>query len=146
MVDRDIVLEKIGNIQACLKRIQEKTLGKSESLRDIDIQDIFVLNLQRAVQSTIDLGAHVTSTENLGLVSNLKEIFLALERAKIITSELSASMQSMVGFRNVAIHEYSTIELKVLQDILVHHLQDLEAFYAQIVDHFNLGEKGLLTT
>jgi hypothetical protein len=51
MPDCDIVLAKIAAIERCLKRIRETTGGDPARLEEIDRQDIFVLNLQRAIQA-----------------------------------------------------------------------------------------------
>ena len=59
MPDRDVVLAKAAAIQRCLRRIEEVTGLKPASLADQDTQDIFVLNLQRAIQSAIDLASHI---------------------------------------------------------------------------------------
>jgi uncharacterized protein YutE (UPF0331/DUF86 family) len=139
MLDKDIVLAKTAAIQRCLKRINDVTGLKPESLHDQDVQDIFVLNLQRAIQSAIDLSTHIIAAENLGLPDTIKENFELLEKAKIIGRELSKRMQSMVGFRNIAIHEYQSLETKVLEAILIKHLKDLEEFYASVISHFRLS-------
>ena len=106
MPDKNIVLGKVGNIQRCLRRIQEVTGLDPQTLDGFNVQDIFVLNLQRAVQSTIDLAAHIISSEGLGLPNNMKEHFLILQRAGITSESLTSKMISMVGFRNIAIHDY----------------------------------------
>lgn len=139
MVDQDVVFEKIKQIQNCLRRIQEVTQGDPASLNDIDAQDIFVLNLQRAVQASIDLAAHVIADEGLGLPSELKENFLILEKNGIIASELSGNLQRMVGFRNIAVHDYKSIDVGVLKRALTTHLRDLELFYTAILKHFKLA-------
>lgn len=140
MVDKDVVYEKIGQIQACLRRIQLRTQGNPDTVRDIDTQDIFVLNLQRAVQSCIDLAAHIIADEGLGLPSELKENFALLERAHIITPHLSDRLQKMVGFRNIAVHDYTAIDVDILKSVLVNDLRDLEEFYAGILQHFHLSD------
>lgn len=139
MVNRDVIFEKIKNIQHCLKRIHEKTGDKPSSLKDMDVQDIFILNLQRAVQSAIDLAAHVISDEGLGLPSEIKENFVLLEKSKILTPELSVSLQKMVGFRNIAVHDYTAISVSVLESILKKDLKDIEEFYTAILKHFQLA-------
>ena len=138
MVDRDIVIEKISNTHNCLQRIKNTTNDDADSLDDIDVQDIFVLNLQRAVQSAIDLGTHIVSSEGLSLPVRLKDIFSELLRSKIIDAQICKKMQAMVGFRNIAIHEYSKIDVDVLKKILLNHLPDLESFYGAILKHFDL--------
>lgn len=139
MPDNDVVLAKAASIQKCLKRIKEVTGLKPDSLQEINIQDIFVLNLQRAVQSTIDLAAHVVASERLGIPETIKDNFLRLEQAGIIGKDLSKKMQAMVGFRNIAIHGYQAINVEILQVILRRHLQDLEEFYTVILIHFNIA-------
>lgn len=138
MVDKDIILEKVKNIQNCLRRIHEKTGDDPSTLFDMDVQDIFVLNLQRAVQSCIDLAAHVVSDEGLGLPSDLKENFTLLETANILSSELSTKLQKMVGFRNVAVHDYTAINASVLKSVLGKDLKDIEEFYAVLLKHFHI--------
>jgi len=59
MPDRDIMISKTGSIQRCLNRIKDVTSLEPASLEDQDKQDIFILNLQRAIQACIDLAAHV---------------------------------------------------------------------------------------
>lgn len=139
MVDQDVIFEKIKQLQNCLRRIQDVTHGKVESLNNIDVQDIFVLNLQRSVQVAIDLAAHVIADEGLGLPSELKENFVILEKAGVINSALSKKLQKMVGFRNIAVHDYKSIDVDVLKVVLTDHLRDLEDFYSTVLKHFKLG-------
>ncbi len=46
MVEQDIIFGKVKNIQNCLKRIRNVTKLDPAKLDDIDVQDIFALNLQ----------------------------------------------------------------------------------------------------
>lgn len=139
MVDKDVVFEKVKNIQNCLKRIKEKTKGDPSSLHNMDVQDIFVLNLQRAVQSAIDLATHIVSDEGLGLPGELKENFSLMEKAGIIPKVLSEKLQKMVGFRNIAVHDYTEIDVNILRAILEKgELKDLEDFYSQTLKHFQM--------
>jgi uncharacterized protein YutE (UPF0331/DUF86 family) len=139
MLDKDIVLGKVANIQRSLRRIREVTGMEPQTLDGFNVQDIFVLNLQRAMQSTIDLAAHIIASEGLGLPANMKEHFLMLQRAGIISEFLANKMTSMVGFRNIAIHDYASINPEILKSILKANLPDLEEFYSTILKHYNLA-------
>ena len=141
MPDRDVVLAKIAAIQKCLRRIKDVTDLDPDRLDELDIQDIFVLNLQRAIQSAIDLATHVVASEGLGISDTVRGNFVLLKNAKIITQSLSKKMQSMVGFRNIAIHDYQTLDVDILKSILSKHLKDLEQFYTTILTHFNIAKK-----
>jgi len=137
MVDRDILLAKIASIRKCLDRIRKVTGGAPESLNDQDVQDIFVLNLQRAVQAAIDLAAHLVADEKIGLPANLKENFTLLESRQVIDAPLSRRLQAMVGFRNIAVHDYQQLDLTILKSILEHRLGDLDTFVQVVTQRFH---------
>jgi uncharacterized protein YutE (UPF0331/DUF86 family) len=141
MPDRDVMLAKVATVQRCLKRIRETTRLEPESLDDIDKQDIFVLNLQRAVQAVIDIGAHIVASEGLGLSDTIKGNFKFLQYADIISKELARKMESMVGFRNIAMHDYQAIDKNILKSILVNNLKDLEDFYTTVLLHFKMVDE-----
>lgn len=138
MIDTDIVYAKVGNIHNCLRRIRDVTKLNADRLVNIDVQDIFVLNLQRAVQSSIDLAAHLVAGEGLGLPTSIRENFTLLQQGGILSPSLVSKMKRMVGFRNIAIHEYQNLDVDVLKSILTDHLQDLEEFTHVILVHYNL--------
>lgn len=141
MPDMDIVLAKVSAVQKCLKRIESVTELKPERLEDQDVQDIFVLNLQRAIQSTIDLATHIIATQGLGLSDTIRGSFELLEKAEMIEKDLSRKMQAMVGFRNIAIHDYQSMDADILKSILKKNLRDLEEFYTTILNHFGFVTK-----
>lgn len=133
MVDKDILLEKAAIMQRCLKRIHDVTGLSAEALDQMDRQDIFVLNLQRAIQAAVDMAAHIIAYEGLGLPDTLKAHFKLLTQNKIISTELEDKMNAMVGFRNIAVHEYQNINPEILQSILHNNLKDIEEFYTTIL-------------
>ena len=141
MPDRDVVLAKIAAIQRCIRRIRDVTGLDAARLDDLDVQDIFVLNLQRAIQSSIDLATHVIASEGLGISDTVGGNFVLLANVKIITKTLSKKMQSMVGFRNIAIHEYQALDADILKAILTKDLKDLEQFYTAVLNRFGFSEK-----
>ncbi|BCB96753.1 hypothetical protein JZK55_16750 [Dissulfurispira thermophila] len=138
MLEPDVILAKVGNIQRCLRRISEVTDNDPDALNEIDKQDIFVLNLQRAIEATIDIATHVIASEGLGLATTIKENFKLLRDAGIIGDEVMKKMQSMVGFRNIAIHDYTSIDTDILKSILKNNLKDIEEFYTLILKRFNI--------
>src|SRR5512135_2434460 len=126
MID-DIILAKLAVIRRCLQRIRSKTGGDPETVDDIDIQDIVVLNLQRAIQATIDLAAHLIAIHQWGLPSSLKEYFPLLAGQGVIDRELSRHLEAMVGFRNITVHEYRALDVAILKRILRERLKDFAA-------------------
>ena len=140
MVDRDIVFAKISSIQRCLKRIHDVTKGDPETLKDLDVEEIVILNLQRAIQSSVDLAAHIVADEGWGMPRELRENFDLLSKNSVLTDDLTKRLRKMVGFRNIAVHEYETINTDIMKSILRHHLKDLEEFYINVLRFCDLDE------
>lgn len=141
--EADIVLAKIETIDRCLRRIRDVTGGDPASLRDQDREDIFVLNMQRAVQATIDLANHLVASEALPLPATLGESFVLLERHAELSSDLAARMRSMVGFRNIVVHDYQALDPAILAAILERNLPDLTRFAQYALDRAGLAQGGV---
>ena len=139
MPDKDVVFAKVATIQRCLKRIKETSGWDPVSLDNLDKQDIFVLNLQRAVQAAIDLATHIVASEGLGLSDTIRGNFQLLQDAGIVNEEITRRMESMVGFRNIAIHDYEAIDKEILKSILTGNLKDIEDFYTTLLLHFKFA-------
>ena len=59
-MDRQVIDQKLESLRRCLKRIEAKCPAQAEALlTDLDLQDILSLNLSRAVQLAVDMGAHI---------------------------------------------------------------------------------------
>ena len=108
MVDRDIVLAKVATIQRCLIRIRQVTALDPASLDNQDVEDIFVLNLQRAVQAAIDLGAHTLAAKGFEMPTTLREIFSTLEQHGALSVDSSKQMQNMCSAAGYATPAYAT--------------------------------------
>ena len=46
----------------------------------------------------------------------------------VIDRELSRHLEAMVGFRNVAVHEYQALDVAILKRVLRERLEDFAAF------------------
>ena len=132
----DIILNKCENIERSIKRVKKTYHGNEKKFAtDFDIQDIIMLNLQRACDASIDIAMHLIKIKKLGIPKDSKEAFLLLSPANIIPAALSQELGKMVGFRNAIIHEYTNIDYTIVQKVLEHHVDALSRF-AQTVLRF----------
>lgn len=131
-MQNNVILNKIQVIERCIKRIKEVYADNPENLKDYTKQDSIILNIQRACKATIDLAMHVVSEKGLGIPQTSREAFQLLEEEGIIAEPLATRLKGMVGFRNIAIHDYQAINLDIVKNIIDHHLQDFTKF-AEIV-------------
>jgi len=133
MVNNDVVLNKVATIERCVNRVKEVYDGNPENLQDITKQDSIVLNIQRACEASIDLAMHIVSDLKLGLPKTSREVFKFLEENDIIDHALAKTLINMVGFRNIAVHDYQAIELNILQAIIEKHLSDFKTYAEAIL-------------
>ena len=109
----DICIQKLSIIERSIRRYLEE-YKTDPNLDNYSHQDSFVLNVQRSSQAIIDLALHIVSGKHLGMPNTSSDAFEILFTHNIISESSKKSMISMVGFRNLAIHEYQKIEKDVL--------------------------------
>lgn len=128
MENKAVILSKYESIEKCINRINEEYEGNCENLYDYRRLDAIVLNLQRACELVIDIAMYIVSTKKLGLPQSKKEAFELLMKNNYIDAETLKKMKGMIGFRNIAIHDYKEIDEEILQNIIENHLSDLLEF------------------
>ncbi len=133
MVD-DVILSKIDSIHRCLDRIREK-LAEDPLLTGFDRQDVVSLNLQRAIQAVLDIGAHIIAERQLRLPVDSRDIFFSLSEAGFFDRDHAERLAKMVGFRNISVHDYQAVMPEILQSIVTHHLSDFEVFIKVVVEN-----------
>lgn len=107
----DVILNKITTIERCVNRIHEVYEGNPENLKDFTKQDSIILNIQRACEASIDLAMRIVSERKLGVPKASREGFKLLQEAHIIDSSLAKTLMNMVGFRNIAVHDYQALKI-----------------------------------
>ena len=133
----DVIISKLESIKACLNRILEEYDNDRANLDNITKQDSIILNIQRACELSIDIGNYVISKEKYRVPKVSREIFEILEENSIIENSLSINMQKMIGFRNIAIHDYKRIDILIIESIIINNLQDFRIFVDSILEYMN---------
>ena len=130
----DVILNKAASIERCLQRILEEYAGDNQNLvANQTKQDAIILNLQRACETAIDLAMYVVNHRRLGAPQESRDAFALLQTAGILPADLATHMQRMVGFRNIAVHEYARPNLEVVHSIITKQLDDFRTFSSTIV-------------
>lgn len=131
MTDIDLVLKKLALIEQLVGEL--RTLAKPENLSSDVREERFVEHtLQIAIQATLDVASHIVSDGRLGEPSTNQQLLDLLANHGWMERDLAARLRSMVGFRNVLVHGYATVDLGIVRDILANHLGDLLDFVAAI--------------
>ncbi len=130
----EVLLNKAAVIERRLGRVQEEYVGHEEELEtNFTRQDAIVLNIQRACEAAIDAAMHLVRTRRLGVPQQSRDAFEMLASAGLLDAGLSRRMQAMVGFRNVAVHDYQALSIPILRSILKQRLDDFRDFSSRII-------------
>lgn len=121
----DILINKAATIERCVSRaLEEYQVDPNSFATDFTRQDAAILNIQRACEAALDMGQHLIRREHLGVPQSARDVFTLLAQGDWIDTTLADSLKRMVGFRNIAVHEYQALQLPITINIITQHLDD----------------------
>lgn len=130
----DVLLNKVATIERCVARVREEYAAAGEHFAvDFTRQDAAILNIQRACEAVLDIGHHLVRRDKLGLPQSARDVFDLLESAGWVSSDLANTLKNMVGFRNLAVHEYQKLLLPITVNVITNHLDDFLSFGQSVV-------------
>ncbi len=134
-MDWTVIEQKLESLRRSLRRIEEKCPENADILvKDYDAQDILALNLTRAVQICVDIGASLIASTDYSPPDTMGQVFDILCEAGMIQAELAKRMKKAVGFRNLAVHNYEAINWTIVHAIARNHLSDFECFAKAVLE------------
>lgn len=138
-MQKEVVQLKLTSLLRCVQRVQDKVPASSKELAaDYDLQDIVVLNIQRAIQISVDIATHLLA-DTTSTPGTMAEAFLLLHREGILTESTAQKMTRSVGLRNIAVHEYTDPDWGIVHSVAGEHMDDFRDFGNEILDFLNKG-------
>ena len=132
----DVLLNKAATIERCVARAREEYHKDPVTFAtDFTRQDAAILNIQRACEAALDMGQHLIRRDRLGVPQSARDVFELLARASWISAELATSLKHMVGFRNIAVHDYQTLQLPITIAVITRHLDDVLTYSQALLLH-----------
>jgi uncharacterized protein YutE (UPF0331/DUF86 family) len=120
-------LERLRPLLAMLERM--RAAGRATYDEGLERQLATQHALQLAIQSCIDVGAHLVAELGLPPPSDYRGIFGELAGATVIDSGLADRLGAAAGTRNVLVHAYLEVDHDEIWKAL-DQLDDLRAFAA----------------
>lgn len=125
----EVTAQKVASMQRCVARARETRAAAGENFStNYNLQDASVLNIVRACETAIDLANMVVRKRQLGIPSQSREAFHLLERDGLIDNKTADSLGAMVGFRNIAVHQYDKLDLTIVESVIDYKLDTLLGF------------------
>ena len=123
-----------------LKRLEENLIILTSIRDNFSLDDIkndkvdewgLRYGLFESIQIIIDLACSIVSEKNLGIPKNYSDCIRLLNKNNYLDQGLSSRILSMIGLRNLLVHEYGIIDVEKLYEYL-DHLQDIKDFAAAV--------------
>lgn len=143
MMDIDVLLSKLESLARCVSRIRGRTPASADLLMDdIDAQDIIALNLERAIQVSVDIGSHILAERETASPETMADVFRTLGKSGLLDSTLAQRLAAATGFRNIAVHQYRALDWNVVYSIITDRLEDFSMFAAAVEALIKAAECG----
>jgi uncharacterized protein YutE (UPF0331/DUF86 family) len=125
----DVLVNKAATIERCVARAREEFEHSPTTFAtDFTRQDAAILNVQRACEAALDMGQHLVRREHLGVPQSARDVFELLAQGQWIDAQLAANLKRMVAFRNIAVHDYQSLLLPILVNVITEHLDEFLQF------------------
>jgi uncharacterized protein YutE (UPF0331/DUF86 family) len=132
-------LKRLGHNVAQLRRFRgQYTVG--DVTADTHLEWALRYGLFEAIQIVIDVSCHLVARDGLGTPRTYVECVQLLGEHEYLPEGLTATVQAMVGLRNILVHEYVQVDVTQLFELL-DNARDLETFIDSVAPHF-AGDRG----
>jgi uncharacterized protein YutE (UPF0331/DUF86 family) len=131
VTDPDLLEKKLAFVESCVSELRRLALLDRIDA-DLKERRFVEHTLQLGIQACLDAASHVVSDDRLGEPRTNQELFRLLEQAGRISREVSQKMRAAAGFRNILVHGYAEVDIRVTRDVLENHLDDFLAFAREL--------------
>lgn len=126
----NVIIAKADIIERCIKRAREELAASADFKSDYTRQDAAILNVERACEAAIDIMNRIVRMRALGAPVSTRDGFDRLVHASIVDQALADKLMRMVGFRNLAVHQYQALDIAIVRAVIEKNLDDLLEFTA----------------
>jgi len=125
----DVLIRRAASIERYVERAREEYARDPATFAtDFTRQDAAILNIQRACEAALDMGQHLIRREKLGVPQSARDVFTLLAQGNLMDAALADGLKRMVGFRNIAVHDYQALQLPITVAIIQKHLDEFLQF------------------
>lgn len=118
-------LKNLTEIYKGLKSLQRFKIKDLE--KNIEHVWAVAFGIVAAIEEVLDIGQYILASKNIKIES-YREIPEKLYSEKIISRKFADKLIQMSGFRNRAIHNYPSLDIKMLYNILQNDIDDFKKF------------------
>jgi uncharacterized protein YutE (UPF0331/DUF86 family) len=136
LIDKELIRKKIQELQSYLKELENtKNMSWDEFHSSLGKQWMICHGLQLSIQAIIDVGNHILAAVGENQIEEYVDIIDKLGERNIIPSEFAHTIRGMAGLRNILVHEYARLDIRIIYDIVQNQLKDFYDFI-EYINHY----------
>jgi uncharacterized protein YutE (UPF0331/DUF86 family) len=129
VVDRDLILRRLALLDTYLGQLaQYRGVDAAAYGADWRTHRIVERTLHLVIETYMDVADHIVADRRLRVPETGAESFEILAEAALLPMPLATALASMVGFRNILVHDYARIDAAIVLRVLRNDLADIERF------------------
>lgn len=125
---KEKVARKIKNMQGYIDFLRENKVSAEELLNDYILKSAVERNLQLAIESALDLGEIIISSQDLEKPENYRNIILVLGKNGVIPKKFAERFSEAAKLRNILVYMYTEVDPEVISYVLENNLEDFEKY------------------
>lgn len=140
MKTKEKVARKIKNMQEYVEFLRQQTTDEEELLKNYLLKSAIERNLQLAIESALDIGEIIISSENLEKPEDYQGIIITLGKAGIIPENFARRFRDAAKLRNILVHMYTEIDSAQISEIMENNLDDFDEYARYIARYLDKGD------
>lgn len=129
MIDKDLIKEKIRNIQEYLGEIEHLfPLDTAEILSNVEKLRTMERIFQLVVDEILDINIHFIKELNLTSPDDFQGTFAILGENDILPADFARKFSPVVGLRNIIVHRYEELDRKFFIDTFKKNRADFDKY------------------
>ncbi|OPY24858.1 MAG: hypothetical protein A4E27_01120 [Methanobacterium sp. PtaU1.Bin242] len=134
------IARKIKNMLGYVDFLKKHSTSEKELLEDYLLKSAIERNLQLAIESALDIGEVIISSEDLEKPEDYRSIIIILGKEGIIPVQFAERFSEAAKLRNILVHMYTEIDPAMISQIMENNLDDFDK-YAQYIARYIKFEK-----
>jgi len=122
-------------MQGYVDFLRKHPADEDELLNNDLLKSAIERNLQLAIESALDIGEVIISSENLEKPEDYRDIIITLGDEEIISEEFTRRFSEAEKLRNILVHMYTEVDPGLISQILENNLDDFDE-YARYITRY----------
>ncbi len=138
-MDTRRIQEKINELESYLRELSTLLPQHEHDYRDLRTKRACERTFELACETLIDVCNLIISQEGYGKPTDSKDSVNRLVRNAVISEDLGNRLRDMIGFRNLLVHRYYTVDDQQTLNYLKNEMNDFLEFIGAV--HTFIKEK-----